>query len=354
MTMKNERNTIWGHQLSPATSSASYAYFSNSSDLQVCSHINLIVLAAKEKRMDLSRITELSIRYLTDNGPNNQALNRLAAFYRDAPSDIEASVYEPALCLILQGSKVATTGDQTARLGPGEALVVSHDLPVVSRITKASASEPYLSLVLFLDVQLIRSLYEQVADLPPSDAQVRSLSVAPVEAAWLAPFIRYVELMDSPMDAKVLGPSILREIHYRLLRSLIGQNLRNLLIADSHSSRIAKAIGQLKSEYHSTLRVSELAKVAAMSESSFHKHFKDVTGTTPLQFQKDLRLIQAKVLLTQMSNTVSDAAFAVGYESPAHFSRDYSRRFGLAPSSDANLSAGGISRGSSALISMTD
>jgi AraC-like DNA-binding protein len=285
--------------------------------------------------MDLSPITELAIRYLADQSRNNGSLNRLSAYCESAPGDIEVSIYEPALCLILQGSKTATTGDQTVRLDPGKALLVSHDLPVVSRITKASASEPYLSLVLFLDIQLLRSLYDQVADLPPPDAQVRALSVAPAEANWLAPFLRYVELMDNPLDAKVLGPSILREIHYRLLLSSIGQNLRNLLIADSYASRIAKAIGQLRSEYRSPLRVSALAKTAAMSESSFHKHFKDVTGTTPLQFQKDLRLIQAKVLLTQMGNAVSDTAFAVGYESPAHFSRDYSRRFGLAPSSDA-------------------
>jgi AraC-like DNA-binding protein len=285
--------------------------------------------------MDLSRITKLAIRYLADHGSNNQGLNRLCAYCEHTPTDIEASVYEPALCLILQGSKTATIGEQSVTLSPGKALLVSHDLPVVSRITKASASEPYLSFVLFLDVQLIRSLYEQVADLPTPDAQVRSLSVAAAEDTWLAPFLRYIELMDNPLDAKVLGPSILREIHYRLLLSSIGQNLRNLLVADSYASRIAKAIGQLRSEYRSPLRVSELAKIAAMSDSSFHKHFKDVTGTTPLQYQKDLRLIQAKVLLTELSNTVSDAAFAVGYESPAHFSRDYSRRFGLAPSADA-------------------
>ncbi len=286
--------------------------------------------------MNLSHMTQLAIRYLGDQSRTNSTVNRLSAYREYAPSDIEASVYEPALCLILQGSKTATTGDQTVTLSPGKALLVSHALPVVSRITKASASEPYLSFVLFLDVQLIRSLYEQVADLPPPDEQVRSLSVAPAEASWFAPFLRYIELMDNPLDAKVLGPSILREIHYRLLLSSIGQNLRNLLVADSYASRVAKAIGQLRAEYRSPLRVSELAKIAAMSESSFHKHFKDVTGTTPLQFQKDLRLIEAKVLLTQTGHAVSDAAFAVGYESPAHFSRDYSRRYGRAPSADAS------------------
>jgi AraC-like DNA-binding protein len=289
--------------------------------------------------MNLTRITDLATRYLTKKSSTHHELDRLSAYSWDAPSDMESSVYEPALCLILQGGKMAMTGDQTFRLSPGKALLISHDVPVVSRITEASPREPYLSLVLFLDVQLIRSLYEQVADLPAHDGPARSLSVAPAEDAWLEPLTRYIELMDSPMDAKVLGPSILREIHYRLLRSVIGERLRSLLVADSYASRIAKAIGQLKSEYRSTLRVSELAKVAAMSESSFHQHFKDVTGTTPLQFQKDLRLIQAKVLLTQMSHAVSDAAFAVGYESPAHFSRDYSRKFGLAPSAESNLVA---------------
>jgi transcriptional regulator GlxA family with amidase domain len=168
---------------------------------------------------------------------------------------------------------------------------------------------------------------------------VWSLSAALVEPAWLAPLVRYLELMDNPWDAKVLGPSTLREIHYRLLLSPIGQRLRNLLVADSHASRIAKAIRLLRSEYRSQLKVPDLAKVAGMSASSFHEHFKQVTGTTPLQFQKSLRLIEARLLLTQRCITVSDVAFAVGYESPTHFSRDYVRKFGLPPSRDANLHA---------------
>jgi transcriptional regulator GlxA family with amidase domain len=191
---------------------------------------------------------------------------------------------------------------------------------------------------LALDLTLVRSLYDQVADLPPPDAKLRSLSTAPVEAAWLAPLVRYLELMDNPVDAKVLGPSILREIHYRLLLSSIGQRLRNFLVTDSHANRIAKAIQKLRSVYRSSLKVPDLAKIAGMSASSFHEYFKKVTGTTPLQFQKDLRLIEARNLLMQRSNSVSEAAFAVGYESPTHFSRDYVRKFGVPPSRDANRS----------------
>jgi len=142
--------------------------------------------------------------------------------------------------------------------------------------------------------------------------------------------------MDCPLDAKVLGPSILREIHYRLLLSPIGKMMRNLLVADSQASRVAKAIEKVRAEFRSRLSVPDQAKTAGMSASSFHEHFKSVTGTTPLQYQKDLRLIEARALLVDRNHTVSAAAYAVGYESPTHFSRDYSRKFGLPPSRDAS------------------
>jgi AraC-like DNA-binding protein len=263
----------------------------------------------------------------------------LSVFTYDAPGNIEASIYEPALCLILQGSKTASIGDQAVSLMPGDALIVSHTLPVISRITKASPQEPYLAMVLFLDLSLMRDLFDQVAEMPTPRASVRSLCAAPAETAWLAPLIRYAEMGNSPADARILGPATLRELYYRLLHSPLGEMLRSLLNEDSHASRIAKAIGQLKSEYRMPLKVAELARTAAMSVSSFHHHFKAVTGTTPLQYQKDLRLIEAHALLMTMNHNVSEAAFAVGYESPNQFSRDYSRKFGVAPSMCASARA---------------
>jgi AraC-like DNA-binding protein len=286
----------------------------------------------KDERVNLSRLKTLSGRYRLNAEGKNQPLPSLSVLWRNCPSNIEASIYEPVLCLILQGSKMAGIGDQTVNLTAGKALLVSHDLPVVSQITKASAQEPYVAVIVALDLPLIRSLYDQVADLPRPDANLQSLSIAPAEATWLAPLIRYFELMDNTMDARVLGPLIWRELHYRLLLSPIGQRLRNLLVTDSHASRIAKAIHRLRIVYRSCLKVPDLAKVAGMSTSSFHEHFKQVTGTTPLQFQKDLRLIDAKQLLMQSNKTVAEVAFAFGYESPTHFSRDYSRKFGVAPS----------------------
>jgi AraC-like DNA-binding protein len=284
--------------------------------------------------MGLSKITDLSNRYHRKNCDFGRKLPGLVVLCRDVPSDIEASVYEPVICLILQGCKLVSTADQTVEIEPGDALLVSHDLPVVSRITKASRWKPYLAVILSIDLQLIRGLYEQVADAPATRAGVRPLSAGPADPAWLAPLTRYLELMDSPLDARVLGPSILREIHYRLLLSPTGQMLRNLLVADSHASRVEKAIRQLRAGYRTSLKVADLAKAAGMSVSSFHKHFQAVTGTTPLQYQKDLRLIEARTLLTARNTTVSAAAYAVGYESPTHFSRDYRRKFGLPPSRD--------------------
>ena len=140
--------------------------------------------------------------------------------------------------------------------------------------------------------------------------------------------------MDRPLDAQVLGPSILREIHYRLLMSPLGGMLRSLLSVDSHASRVARAIQQIKASFHEPITVPALARTAGMSESSFHVHFKLVTGTSPLQYLKDLRLIEARALLSGGRHNVATAGFAVGYESPTHFSRDYVRKFGVPPSRD--------------------
>ena len=287
--------------------------------------------------MDLSRFIDLSARYNDEKEGHIQGLPGLAVYRRDTISDIETVIYKPVVCLILQGKKVTSIGDQCVELQPGDALLISHDLPVASRITRASVQEPYLAVTLSLDLGLARSLYEQVADALPSGDngdKAGPLSAGMADPAWLEPLIRYFELMDNPLDADVLGPSTLREIHYRLLLSSIGDMLRNLLVAGSHASRIAKAIRKLRAEFRSPLSVSDLAKTAGMSASSFHEHFKSVTGTTPLQYQKDLRLIEARALLVERNRMVCEAAYAVGYESPTHFSRDYSRKFGLPPSKD--------------------
>jgi len=288
--------------------------------------------------MTFDRLIELSERY-AQNEQDSQILPGITNFRRERVSDLEAFIYQPVICLILRGAKVTSIGDQTADLKAGDALLVSHDLPVVSKITRASPEAPYLALILSLDLGLVRGLYELVGDdLAPSD-DARSITAGPTDPAWLDPLGRYLALMNRPLDVRVLGTSLLKEIHYRLLLSPIGGMLRNLLTMDSHASRIAKAIAQMRRDFRSPLVVADLARTAGMSASSFHDHFRSVTGTTPLQYVKELRLILARRLLSDGSCPVSAAAYSVGYESPTHFSRDYSRKFGRPPSRDADAAA---------------
>lgn len=285
--------------------------------------------------MTLSQISCLAMHYGAEVQRGKGGLPRLGVYRRYRVSDIEATVYEPVLCLILQGGKTTGIGEHRVELRPGDALLVSHHLPVVSRITEASPERPYTAVVLTLDLGIVRGLYGQLADAADSGFEAKPLSVGQADPVWLAPLARYLELIDNEMDAEVLGPATLREIHYRLLTSPMGRMLRPQLAVESHASRIAKAIARMRADFRLPMRVADLAGAAGMSASSFHAHFRSVTGTTPLQYQKDLRLIEARSLLIDRGQSVSEAAYSVGYESPTHFSRDYSRKFGSPPGRDA-------------------
>jgi len=252
-------------------------------------------------------------------------------FQRSEASEFEATVYNPVICLILQGKKEMNIGSQFVSVVEGDALLVSHDLPVISRITKASLQRPYRALIFSIELGVLRSLYEQVGEAVSDEHSATSLSFSPADPSWVEPMVRYLKLMQAPLDAQVLGPMILKEIHFRLLMSPIGGMLRNLLSVDSHASRIAKSLQQIRAHFRKPLVVGELAQIAGMSQSSFHEHFKSVTGTTPLQYQKDLRMIEARALLSRGVPSVSVAGYEVGYESSTHFSRDYSRKFGCSP-----------------------
>ena len=281
--------------------------------------------------MTIGNLEALAERLLLKTNKGGQVLPNLTVLQREAPSALEAVVYDPVICLILRGSKDTRVGTQSVSLKRGDALLVSHDLPVTSRITQASPEAPYLALILALDLGVLRSLYERVGDVVTEAPEARALTASTGHSAWTDPLERYLRMMDDPLEVQVLGPSILREIHYRLLMSPVGGMLRNLMSIDSHASRIAKAIARIRSGFREPLAVAELAGIAGMSPSSFHEHFKAVTGTTPLQYLKDLRLIEAHALLGDARRSISATSFEVGYESPTHFSRDYSRKFGCPP-----------------------
>lgn len=244
---------------------------------------------------------------------------------------LEGYVYQPILCLILQGEKETQVGDHTVQVSAGQSLIVSHDLPVMACVMGASAARPYVALVLKLDLGIARSLQGDLGDAPPDPGPSRAMEVGPTEPALLDAMGRLFDLIGKPEDAQVLRPLILREIHYRILTSPQGRMIRRLLRRDSHASRISVALQRIQEAYARPLAIPALAELVGMSASTFHAHFKAVTGTTPLQYQKDLRLLAARRMLQEGVPTVSAAAFAVGYESAPQFSREYGRKFGVPP-----------------------
>jgi len=258
----------------------------------------------------------------------------LSLFTSHQQTDFVATIYHPVVCLILQGAKETTIGEQVVQFGQGESLIVSHTVPVVSRITQASPKKPYLALILDIDLSLVRGLYHEVGTLSTSESTTSALNVQFSEPELIDAVGRLFSLAQDPIQRQVLGPLILKEIHFRLLMAPNGSMLRKLLNLDSHASKIDKAITHLREHFRQPLSMPDLASHLGMSESSFYSSFKKVTNTTPLQYQKELRLIEAQRLLRSEATSVSSAAFHVGYESPTQFSREYSRKFGISPSEE--------------------
>ncbi len=250
------------------------------------------------------------------------------------PTPIEPTLYSPLLCVVLQGRKETMLGAEPVEFGAGESLVVSMDLPTSSRITEASEGRPYVGLALEIDRGLVRDLQAEIdeARLPAITAGVVASGVA--DPGLLEAMGRLFDLVDRPRERGVLLPLLRREIHFRMVLAGHAAMLRRLAWQDSHASRVARAIAHIRREFPRTSSVAELARVAGMGASSFHEHFKAITRTTPLQFQKDLRLLEARQRLQSGRPPVATVAYDVGYQSPAQFSREYARKFGRPPSTD--------------------
>lgn len=288
-------------------------------------------------------LTTQMASYLDENTQESycavRPLDGLALLQSTQPTEIDATLYEPVVCVIVQGKKQVWLGDHQVTVGPGESLIVSHDVPVVSRITTATPEQPYLALIAVVDVSLLRGLYDEVGEAAPAAAPATSLAVHKADATLLDCLSRYLALANDPVEAKVMAPLVLKELHFRLLMAPHGAMLRQLLRHDSHASAVTRAITKIRRDFRNSLKVPELARESGMSTSSFHKHFKDITATTPLQYQKELRLLEARKLLSAGGHSVSDVAYEVGYESPNQFSREYSRKFGISPRADLPASA---------------
>jgi AraC-like DNA-binding protein len=251
-------------------------------------------------------------------------------------TEFEATLYEPVVCVVLRGRKETTFGERTFDVSAGDCLLVSHDLPVVSRIVEA----PYLALLLDVNLDMLRSLYDELGPASLDKTDARALEVHDAPPPLLDALGRYVAVAESSTDSKVLGPMLAKEVHYRLLTAPFGGMLRSLIRYDSSASAVACAIAQIRSRFRESLVVADLARDIGMSVSAFHRHFKAVTASSPLQYQKDLRLLEARRMLRMGAVSISAVAYDVGYESPNQFSREYARKFGRPPKNDvANADA---------------
>jgi AraC-like DNA-binding protein len=253
-----------------------------------------------------------------------------------APTETGHGVTIPAFCVVAQGSKEIRLGDRRYRYDPAHYLVATAALPVASRITEASAERPFLNLLLGLDPALVGSVMVEAGyPVPRVQSPVAAIDVSALDADLLDAVVRLVRLLDAPTDARVLAPLFTREIVYRLLAGEQGNRLRYLAALGGQRNRIAQAIDRLRRDFDRPLRIEELARELGMSVSGFHHHFKAVTAMSPLQFQKHLRLQEARRLMLGEDLDATSAGYRVGYDDASHFSREYKRLFGAPPMRDA-------------------
>ncbi|MBX5025464.1 AraC family transcriptional regulator [Rhizobium lentis] len=262
----------------------------------------------------------------------------LFAMRSTAPSEMQFAISKPLVALVLQGAKRVTMGSTTFDFGAGDSLLIAADVPNVSQITRASAGAPYYSLVLDIDLAVTQSLVLEIG-IAQAETGV-PIRVDPTEAEVADTALRLMRLLDRPASIPLLQSQLIREMHYWLLAGRHGAGIRALGITDSHASRIGRAVALIRSAYAETLAVEKLAEVAGMSPSSFHHHFRAVTSLSPLQFQKQLRLIEARRMMISEGSPISNAAYAVGYESVPQFTREYGRLFGASPARDVRDSFG--------------
>lgn len=247
-------------------------------------------------------------------------------------------MYEPRICVIAQGAKRVMLGEDTYVYDAYHYLISSVHLPTVVQIIEASQEKPYLGLILRLDQrELSQLMVDSHLPAPQSQQSKRGMATGEMTESLLAAFQRLLDLFDEPQDVPILAPNIKREIFYRLLVGDQGTRLRQIASIGSQSQQIARAIDWLKNNYTEQLRVEDLAQHAHMSVSTFHHHFRTMTAMSPLQFQKWLRLNEARRLMLAEPVDATTAAFQVGYESASQFSREYSRLFGAPPLRDINV-----------------
>jgi AraC-like DNA-binding protein len=259
-------------------------------------------------------------------------------FYRYShPTQPTHGVYLPSLVLIAQGAKEVRYGDEKLRYDPYNYLLVSLDVPTVSQVLEATPEAPHLALRLELDPPTISSVMVETGVAPGrNDMSVKSMAVSSLTHELLDAFLRLIRLLDIKDDYRVVSHLVIREIIYRILKSEQGPRLRQMAAFGGHTNRIAKAVQMLRSRFAESLSIEQIASELGMSVSSFHQHFKTATSMSPLQFQKMLRLQEARNLLLSEDLDASYVAVRVGYDDPSQFTREYKRLFGAPPKRDVS------------------
>ncbi|CAN7207568.1 AraC family transcriptional regulator N-terminal domain-containing protein [Rhizobium sp. LjRoot254] len=277
-------------------------------------------------------LKSLIARCAKTDGLHETAVPRLTVIRKSAPSEPMHGVHKAAICIIAQGRKQVIVGDEVFQYGPSQHLLVSVDLPVIGQVIEASEAEPYLCVRLELDLDLCA---EMLLKSPPTQAETcLGMAISQTSPDLLDAAIRLLKLHETPEDAAELAPLIEREILYRLLKGDQAAFIRRMLEPQNRNRHVGRAITWIKENYTRSFTIEEVASLSGMSTSSLHQHFRDATAMSPLQYQKQLRLQEARRLILTRSLDAASAGHTVGYDSPSQFSREYKRLFGAPPQRD--------------------
>lgn len=289
-----------------------------------------------DNRQTLAEMATRIARHARTEGLIETEIPDFGLFRLDRPSEPNFCAQWPCFALVAQGAKSITLGTETYRYGVGDFMIVSMDLPVIGCVTEASPAHPLLSLGMTIRPERVRQVLERISPRLPTDKAegLRGVGVNRVSGPLLDAVLRYLQLLDSPEDIPALAPLVEQEILYRLLVGPYGPRLIQNVTRDSPANRVTRAIEWLRQNYTRTLRMEDLATHAGMSVSSLHHHFRAVTAMTPMQYQKQLRLNEARRLMLVERLDVGAAGFTVGYATRSQFGLEYSRHFGTSPSRD--------------------
>ncbi|WP_049721262.1 AraC family transcriptional regulator [Gilvimarinus polysaccharolyticus] len=288
-----------------------------------------------DERLELATLQTL-VEQQWLSGGHECAIDGLRLTRASEPSGTIRAVYQSSFCLVLQGGKSSAIGQTALEYYAGQCLVASVNVPVNSRIVQASAKRPYVALSLSIDPVMLSELLLAHPEVPHNRVRQVALVKGAAPPEVLDPLIRLLELCQRPQDQAVLEPLIRREICWRLLCSPMGAALQQVGLQDSETARIGKVTAWMRANYSQAFKVADLADMTSMSPASFYRHFKAITQMTPVQFQKQVRLQEARRLLLS-EYEVAGVGYKVGYESPSQFSRDYRKFFGAPPGKDAAI-----------------